>query len=74
MFSVAGRYDLVAIVRVSRNEELADVICYVLAIANEMEIDIASTFLRKMDLNRRKYPVAEFRGRFGVDDPNPVSS
>ncbi|TFG41671.1 MAG: Lrp/AsnC family transcriptional regulator, partial [Chromatiales bacterium] len=26
VFSVAGRYDLVAIVRVSKNEELADVI------------------------------------------------
>lgn len=26
VFSVAGRYDLVAIVRVSRNEDLADVI------------------------------------------------
>jgi DNA-binding Lrp family transcriptional regulator len=26
VFSVAGRYDLVALVRVSRNEDLADVI------------------------------------------------
>ncbi len=59
--------------RVQVGEELADVICYALAIANEMNIDITSTFYRKMDLNRNKYPVDQYKGRFGVDDPNPVS-
>ena len=43
------------------------------AIANEMGIDVASTFKRKMELNRQKYPAAEFKGRYGADDPNPVS-
>ena len=51
-------------------EELADVLCYAMAIANELDIDIASTMTRKMELNRKKYPADEFRGRYGKDDPN----
>ena len=54
-------------------EELADVLCYALAIANELNIDVASTLHRKMQKNRDKYPVKEFRGRYGIDDPNPDS-
>jgi len=49
-------------------EELADVLCYALAIANEMEIDLASTLQAKMIKNRTKYPADEFRGRYGVGD------
>lgn len=58
--------------RVAIGEELADVLCYALAIANELNIDVASTMARKMQLNRAKYPVQEFRGRYGKDDPNPT--
>ena len=54
-------------------EELADVLCYTLAIANEMDIDLASTLQSKMIKNRAKYPVEEYRGRFGDADTNPVS-
>ena len=54
-------------------EELADVLCYAFAIANELNIDIASTMARKMELNREKYPAQEFRGRYGKDDPNPAT-
>ena len=54
-------------------EELADVLCYALAIANELHIDVASALQQKMKKNREKYPVKEFRGRYGADDPNPVS-
>ncbi len=54
-------------------EELADVLCYALAIANELNIDVAATLQRKMQKNRDKYPVKEFRGRYGIDDPNSVS-
>lgn len=57
----------------SVGEELADVLCYALAIANELNIDVASTLHKKMQKNRDKYPVKEFRGRYGMDDPNPVS-
>ena len=49
-------------------EELADVLCYALAIANEMDIDLASTLRAKMVKNRAKYPAEEFRGRYGVAD------
>ena len=57
---------------VAIGEELADVLCYALSIANELDIDVASTMSRKMELNRAKYPAAEFRGRYGKDDPGPV--
>lgn len=49
-------------------EELADVMCYALAIANEMEIDLASTLQAKMVKNRTKYPADEYRGRYGAAD------
>jgi len=49
-------------------EELADVLCYALAMANEMDIDLASTLQAKMIKNRAKYPAEEFRGRYGVAD------
>ena len=55
------------------SDELADVLCYALAIANELNIDVASALQQKMKKNREKYPVKEFRGRYGIDDPNPVS-
>lgn len=59
--------------RVEVGEEISDVFCYLLAMANSLDIDIASTFDRKMKLNRKKYPVEEIRGRFGHDDPSPVA-
>jgi NTP pyrophosphatase (non-canonical NTP hydrolase) len=46
-------------------EELADVISYALALANSLEIDIASTHRDKMVKNASKYPADQFRGRFG---------
>jgi NTP pyrophosphatase (non-canonical NTP hydrolase) len=45
-------------------EELADVFCYVLALANELNIDLSDAFHEKMVKNACKYPVDEFRGRF----------
>jgi NTP pyrophosphatase (non-canonical NTP hydrolase) len=50
-------------------EELADVLCYLLAMANELGLDVASAFRAKMGKNERKYPAAEYRGRFGPEDP-----
>lgn len=49
-------------------EEIADVVGYSIALANELGIDLASTIRAKMVKNAQKYPVAEFRGRFGRDD------
>lgn len=54
-------------------EEMADVFCYLLALANELDLDLSAALERKMVKNRLKYPVPEFRGRFGFDDPRPVS-
>lgn len=54
-------------------EELADVFCYVLAMANELGLDLSTALRRKMAKNERKYPVPEYRGRFGPDDPGPAS-
>jgi NTP pyrophosphatase (non-canonical NTP hydrolase) len=54
-------------------EELADVLCYVLALANELDLDLATTLRHKMVKNEQKYPVAEYRGRFGPSDPGPGS-
>ena len=50
-------------------EELADVFCYVLAIANELNIDLSTAFRDKMSKNEIKYPMPEYRGRYGPEDP-----
>ncbi len=51
-------------------EELADVLCYALAVANELNIDVASAMKNKMVKNRQKYPVQTFKGIYGKDDSN----
>lgn len=45
-------------------EELADVLCYGLALANTLGLDISDTMQKKMEKNRAKYPVDKFRGKF----------
>ena len=45
-------------------EELADITCYVLALANALEIDLSDAVIDKLSKNARKYPVDEFRGRY----------
>lgn len=50
-------------------EELADVLCYVLAMANELNLDLSTALRHKMIRNKQKYPAAEFRGRYGPEDP-----
>lgn len=51
-------------------EELADVLCYALAMANELGLDLSTAIHRKMDKNRLKYPAEQYRGYFGPEDPN----
>jgi NTP pyrophosphatase (non-canonical NTP hydrolase) len=46
-------------------DELADVACYLLAMANELGIDVSQAVRRKMLANEQKYPAAEFRGKYG---------
>lgn len=45
-------------------DELADVLCYAMAVANELDIDIATAMHQKMVKNRQKYPAEKFKGRF----------
>jgi dCTP diphosphatase len=49
--------------RVAVGEEMADVLAYLVSLANALEIDLAAAFERKMARNREKYPAEEFRGR-----------
>ena len=50
-------------------EELADVLCYALAMANSLGLDLTTTIRQKMVRNEQKYPADEYRGRFGPEDP-----
>jgi NTP pyrophosphatase (non-canonical NTP hydrolase) len=50
------------------SEELADVLCYALAIANELDIDVSQAMHAKMKKNELKYPADEYRGRYGPED------
>jgi len=59
--------------RAAAAEELADVICYALAMANELGIDVADAVRAKMIKNAQKYPADEFRGRWGAGDSRPTS-
>ncbi len=43
-------------------DELSDVIFGAIAFANIAGIDIASAFVRKLEKNRKKYPVRAFKG------------
>ena len=57
--------------RAAAGEELADVICYALAMANELGLDLSSAVRDKMVKNAQKYPADEFRGRWGTGDDRP---
>lgn len=43
-------------------EELIDVLYWVLLMANNLNIDIATAFEKKMTQNRKKYPVEKAKG------------
>ena len=45
-------------------DELADVTAYVLALANALDLDLASALADKMEKNALKYPAEKFRGRY----------
>jgi NTP pyrophosphatase (non-canonical NTP hydrolase) len=55
--------------RAAAGEELADVLCYALAMANELGLDLATAIREKVAKNEQKYPAAEYRGRYGPEDP-----
>lgn len=45
------------------SDELADVLYWILLIANDMKINLPRAFERKMARNEKKYPVAKAKGR-----------
>ncbi|RMF76906.1 MAG: nucleotide pyrophosphohydrolase [Planctomycetota bacterium] len=45
-------------------DELADVLCFSLALANVVGFDLAEAIEQKMVKNRRKYPAQDFLGRY----------
>jgi len=49
-------------------DELADVLCYALAMSNELGLDLSAAIRAKIAKNEQKYPVAEYRGRYGPED------
>jgi len=49
-------------------DELADVICYALALANQRGLDLAGAVRNKMAKNEAKYPAEAYRGRYGPED------
>lgn len=65
----ASRGEIDSEKRTAIGEEIADVICYAMALCNEMDFDIATLMREKMKKNIAKYPADEFRGRYGKDDP-----
>jgi dCTP diphosphatase len=43
-------------------EELADVLGWVLLLAHDREIDLGQAFVKKIELNKKKYPVEKAKG------------
>ncbi|MBQ4467679.1 MAG: nucleotide pyrophosphohydrolase [Firmicutes bacterium] len=56
-FQWDNNYDLEATA-----EELADVYSYVLMMADELDVDLEEITLKKLEKNKAKYPVEEFKG------------
>jgi NTP pyrophosphatase (non-canonical NTP hydrolase) len=50
-------------------EEIADVLCYVVALANTLQVDLSESLRRKMIKNASKYPIDQIWGRYGHEDP-----
>ncbi len=47
-------------------DEMADVLCYLLALANELNVDLATAIRDKMVKNAAKYPAEQSRGHYAA--------
>ena len=65
------KYDSAKLAEVG--EELADVLCYAIALANELGIDISTVVREKMIKNAAKYPAELSRGRYEPPTTNHQS-
>jgi dCTP diphosphatase len=48
----------------SLEEEIADILAYLLSLSNSLNLDLTSIFLQTMEKNRRKYPCDQFNGNY----------
>ena len=47
------------------NDEIADVFIYLISLINVLNVDLVTSFSKKMEKNREKYPISEFnRGNY----------
>jgi len=53
--------------RAAAAEELADVLCYALSMANALDIDLATAVLEKLKKNETKYPAEQYYGKYKLD-------
>jgi NTP pyrophosphatase (non-canonical NTP hydrolase) len=44
-------------------DEIADVLLYVLVLANALDVDVSEAVLGKLERNEERFPAAEWRGR-----------
>lgn len=51
-------------VRGEVRDELADVVCYVLALANVLDLDLSAAVRDKVQKNSAKYPAERFQGAY----------
>ena len=53
-------------------DEMADVACYLLSLANALDVDISRAIEQKMVKNRLKYPAEQVSGRWqAIPTPTP---
>jgi NTP pyrophosphatase (non-canonical NTP hydrolase) len=48
-------------------DEMADVLCYLLALSNSLGIDLSEAVLAKLAKNAIKYPADKYRGRYRLE-------
>jgi dCTP diphosphatase len=49
-------------------DEMADVLCYLLALSNSLGIDLSEAVLAKLAKNAIKYPAEQYRGRYRLEE------
>ena len=49
-------------------DEIADVLCYILALSNELNLDLPDAVRHKMVKNAKKYPADRSKGRYDPPD------
>lgn len=46
------------------SDEIADIACFLLALANRLDLDLSDAIRTKLEHNRRKYPADQFQGTY----------